>query len=373
MSAAGSLKLGGYTIKARGKSLWLFPALIATFFSFCQGSRSKEELMRRQAAPSPPLSSELSWEREAVSARLPHEVRAWTRSDKPRIVTAQNIFEYMDGAGELYIGYRFLLLDVYDYTSTDLDDILVEIYWMGSSDDAFGLLSNDWGGEAVDLGTPAARSGSSIAPGTRALYGAGLLRIWSGNLYARVMAYRDSEAARSAVLDIGRSIVAGRESPAEPALLKLLPTVIQPGFRLRADRLCYFRSHLVLNSVYFLSTGNILDLGLKAEAVTAPYEAPAGARTRTSFRALLIRYSGDREARAALSHFLEVYVPEKTKGAPTGRAADSGIIRIEDGWMGYRLNSASLGLVFECPGPEVARSFLNQALKDASKAEAVHE
>src|SRR3974377_2078209 len=112
----------------------------------CHGSRGKEELMSHEGDLIPALSREFSQERDSVETKLPRKVGVWTRSDKPRIITSRSIFDYMDGAGELYIGYRFRLLDVYDYSSADQDDILVEIYWMETSDDAFGLLSNDWGG-----------------------------------------------------------------------------------------------------------------------------------------------------------------------------------------------------------------------------------
>jgi hypothetical protein len=57
----------------------------------------------------------------------------------------------MNGAGELYIGYRFRHLDVYEYTSGSEENILVELYYMETPDDAFGLLSLDWGGESVTL------------------------------------------------------------------------------------------------------------------------------------------------------------------------------------------------------------------------------
>ncbi len=328
--------------------------------------------MSREAGSPPGLAAEFSQERESLATRIPHKVGAWTRSEKPRIVTAKTIFDYMDGAGELYLGYRFRLLDVYDYSSTDQDDILVEIYWMETSDDAFGLLSNDWGGEAVDLAPSGSRQDKSAAsPRGRALYGAGLLRIWSDNIYARIMAYQAGEASKDAVLDIGRSIVSGRRVSQEPALLRLLPREVSPSFHQRADRLCYFRSHLVLNSVYFLSTGNILNLGQKTEAVTVPYEVEQ--RKRASIRALLIRYAGESEARSSLRHFLEIYVPEKTKGAAPGVSADDGVLKIEDGWMGYQMRNAFLALVFECPNAETANSYLKQALSSENKAEAVHE
>jgi IS5 family transposase len=56
----------------------------------------------------------------------------------------------MDGAGEIYLGYRFKRLEVQPYGSADQGEILVELYWMESSDDAYGLLSGDWGGEILE-------------------------------------------------------------------------------------------------------------------------------------------------------------------------------------------------------------------------------
>ncbi len=38
---------------------------------------------------------------------LPKTVEVWKRPDSPKVVDASNIFQYMDGAGELYLGYRF--------------------------------------------------------------------------------------------------------------------------------------------------------------------------------------------------------------------------------------------------------------------------
>ena len=85
-------------------------------------------------------------------------------------------------AGELYLAYRFDHLDVFEYKAADasLGTILVELYSMKTPDDAFGLLSNDWGGEvaAFEQGPPPTAASAAV-PQHRALYGAGLLRIWN--------------------------------------------------------------------------------------------------------------------------------------------------------------------------------------------------
>lgn len=67
------------------------------------------------------LKGEIS-EMKTHTIDLPKTTGAWTRTDSPRIVTSQNIFDYMNGAGELYIGYRFEHLEVYEYTSENHDN-----------------------------------------------------------------------------------------------------------------------------------------------------------------------------------------------------------------------------------------------------------
>jgi len=133
----------------------------------------------------------------ATTEALPAAIGAWTRAGEAKRVGAGAIFDYMDGAGELYLAYRFDHLEVVEYRAGEGDEILVELYRMRGADDAFGLLSGDWGGEPVALG-PAAPDGRP-----RALYGAGLLRLAAGGTYARVMATRETPASREAVLALG--------------------------------------------------------------------------------------------------------------------------------------------------------------------------
>ncbi len=303
---------------------------------------------------------------------LPRTVGGWTLTGAPRTITSKSIFDYMDGAGELYIGYRFKHLDVFEYSSPDEDQILVELYWMEDSDDAFGLISGDWGGEPADLGQePAARGARDPWQGKRALYGSGLLRIWSGDLYARVMAYQETPRSKAAVMELGRVILSKRRSSAPPSLLSALPSTGDAGFRLRIDRVCYFRSHLVLNSVYFLSTGNILELDHSAEAVTATYSATDTTGSH-NVQLILIRYRDSDTARGGLLHFARTYLPEKKVPAGPSTYEGSQFWRIEDGWLGYRQSGRTFVLVFECPSRESAGHYLDQATKNLDSLETRH-
>ncbi|UCE41465.1 MAG: hypothetical protein JSV17_00285 [Candidatus Aminicenantes bacterium] len=282
---------------------------------------------------------------------LPKTVGLWTRPDSPRVVTAENIFDYMNGAGELYLGYRFDRLDVYVYKAETQKEILVELYFMKSSDDAFGLLSLDWGGETVghDSDWP------------RALYGDGLLRLWSENIYARVMATQETPESREAVLSIGQAIIKGRKNLPGPNLMKKLKNEFSPDWGLRQDRASFFRTHLVLNSLFYLSHQNILDLDVACEAVRAEYErrTQSGGRTRITF--LWVNYPDPERAQTALSKFHQAYLPEHDFAVKSGSFEKvQNIYAVEDGWMAYVFQDKSIAFVFECPDQETTRAILDQ-------------
>lgn len=283
---------------------------------------------------------------------LPKNIAQWTRPDQPRLINQQNIFKYMNGAGELYLSYRFKAMQVFDYTANDGSNILTEIYQMQDSDDAFGLLSQDWGGEPLSL------DGSQPGEFAQALYGAGLLRIWSGDLYVRILASKETPQSKEAVISLGRLITQGRPSPPPPKLLSLLPQPELPEWRMRKDRLSFFRSYLVLNSAYYLSHENILNLNHTCSAVLVPYELPGSAPPKR-IHFLLVRYENPAAARHAMQVFVEQYLPDQAgrlQGDPLG--GQTGLAKIEDGWLACRLNREYLMIAFGAPDQEIVRRLI---------------
>jgi len=301
---------------------------------------------------------------------LPKQVGNWKLSEGPRRIEPKAIFDYMDGGGELYLGYRFRYLDVYDYRDATDAQILVEVYHMETSDDAFGLLSLDSDGESVAFGQAGPPSG-------RGIYGAGLLRLWSGDIFARVLAEKESQESRDAVIQLGSAVTKGRAQTAEPAFLKILPSEIA-GYQLNGKQVSYFRSYLVLNSIYFVSTQNLLKLDLKTEAATASYRS-AGAEQPKSVRLLEIRYDAPGSAAAALRSFLQSYLPEhncKGSGKPaggSGAGAGTGTCLVEDGWVGYRAVGRTVILGFQLPSEQAALLCLDQATEQLKNWEKSHE
>jgi hypothetical protein len=310
-----------------------------------------------------------------LPVELPRQAGPWARTGTPRLVTEKTIFDYMDGAGELYLAYRFDHLDVYEYSAPDksLGAITVELYWMKSADDAFGLLSTDWGGEAIVLREPIGdRSGTASGPTTRpaadtypavpshtALYGGGLLRFWSGNLYGRVMATRESPRARAQVLALALLIVGSRPGGDHPPeILSKIPARLSGGLALRPDRTCFFRSHLVLNSMYYVAPGDILGLGPAVDAATTEYrpEAP-GARP---VRLVQARYPSARAAALALKSFLGSYV--SSPGVPAAARSGAGRAQAEGGWAGWAARDRWLAIVLDAPDRNAAEDLATAAL-----------
>lgn len=308
------------------------------------------------------IHGEATGKMKASKFDLPKTVGVWNRPDSPRLINAANIFKYMNGAGELYLGYRFRHLEVFDYTSADQGNILVEVYYMESPDDAFGLLSLDWGGEPVSFGgTPAATSNQYFTASARALYGGGLLRLWADCIYSRIMAERETPASKEAVLALGKAIATGTREPPEPAIVKLLALEIDAGWKLRVDRLSFFRSYLVLNSIYYLSHENILDFDLSAEAVSAPYQTIAGPGDPERSQFLLVQYENPERARQALNRFHDAYLPgDKEKIAAETAADGARLFKLEDGWLAYKRIGKHIAIVFESPDPESARAILQK-------------
>jgi hypothetical protein len=313
---------------------------------------------------------------EANKVNLPKSVGNWTRTDTPREINSENIFAYMNGAGELYLAYRFQHLDVFEYTSDNQNNILVELYYMETSDDAFGLLSLDWGGEPVFYEESAANTSNQppAAPPLRALYGAGLLRIWSDNIYARVLANRETLASKQTVLTLGRLIAANRKRPPEPELFRRPLKRIGSAWELRKDRMSFFRSYLVLNSIYYLSDKDILDLDLSAEAVMAPYENVSSATDPKRCQFLMVKYEDEKRALKALNHFLNTYLPEYRQGDTVNSTnATPMLFELEDGWLGYNLIGNYVVIVFECPDQESVGTIIEKTESNLMKKGKDHE
>ncbi len=220
---------------------------------------------------------------------LPQELNGWTAGAEDQIFGRDTIFDYMDGAGEIYLAFDFQFLFVREYAKPDAPSIIAEIYQMGSSEDAFGVFTQDMDGEAADVGQ-------------EAIYGAGLLRFWKDTVFVRILADKETPEAKAVIMKMGDSIA--RAIPKEgkrPELLTALPTE-----GLKSHSLRYFHTLISLNVHYYLANVNILNLSPETQVVMGRYEKD-GARASV----LLVSYPSAARAFDVCGRFAQMFLLER--------------------------------------------------------------
>jgi hypothetical protein len=214
----------------------------------------------------------------------------WKWDGKEIQYNSRNLFDYIDGAAELYLAYGFQNLTVRRFEKSSQPPIAVEIYEMASSEDAYGLFSFERQGEAIGIGQGSEFEG-------------GLLRFWKGKYF--VSAYADGEGleGESAILKLGRA--AADSIPAMGPEPKLVGFVPGQDLGLVDKSVRYLKSHVLLNQLFFIAHQNILSLSRETEAVLAQY-----VRDKKKSELLLVRYPDSKEAGDAYQGFMKAYLPD---------------------------------------------------------------
>jgi hypothetical protein len=220
---------------------------------------------------------------------LPPEVSGWKTGREDQVFTRDNIFDYMNGGGEIYLAYDFQFVFVREYVRDDAPSIVAEIYQMSSSKDAFGVYTHDTDGDEVELGQGA-------------IYAAGLLRFWKDKIFVRIMADRETPEAKAVIMQLGTTIVRAISQDGEkPNLLRALPSE-----GLRPKSLRYFHTLISLNAHYYLANVNILNLSPETQVAIARYE-----KEGSQARLLLVEYPTVERAVGAHGRFVEMFLLER--------------------------------------------------------------
>lgn len=221
---------------------------------------------------------------------LPAEFEGWKWDEKEMKYDSRALFDYMDGAAELYLAYGFQNLTVRRFEKSNQSPVTIELYEMDSSEDAYGAFSFERQDEAIGIG-----QGSE--------FGGGLLRFWKGRYFVSIYADGEGVDVQSAILKLGR-IAADSISATgpEPRLVGFIPG---KALGLVNKSVRYLKSHVLLNQRFFIAHQNILNLSRKTEAVLAQY-----VQDKLKAQLLLIRYPGLKEARDAYQSFMKAYLPE---------------------------------------------------------------
>lgn len=142
------------------------------------------------------------------------EIKTWNQTEKAQTYFPESLFEYINGAAEVYLSYEFKELIVAQYKLQDAaHNISIEIYDMGNSINAFGIYSAERFPENqfVDIGLQGYQE-------------EGALNFFGGRYYVKLLCF-DCEAQSGDILtNFAKEIVkrSGNIS-AFPALLSVFP------------------------------------------------------------------------------------------------------------------------------------------------------
>jgi hypothetical protein len=138
-------------------------------------------------------------------------VEGWTRTGEIQVHDAGNLWEYIDGAADLFVSYGVRDCRTADLTSGALT-VTVDLYDMGAPLNAFGVFEREASGESVDVEDAVA---ALVSPPYLAL----LLR---GSTYAKVNAFEGEltmETGRDLLRALARALPGESTLPQELGLL----------------------------------------------------------------------------------------------------------------------------------------------------------
>jgi len=263
-----------------------------------------------------------------LSSFLPRDIQGWKAEEEDQSYDPQTIFDYIDGAGEVYRSYNFKELLVRHFRKKDNPEIIVDFFVMSSSKDAFGVFTHDLEGEEAGIG-----QGST--------YQGGLLSFWKGPFFVSIYAEEETEETREVLFHLGKAVAFSiKEEGEKPDLLALLPAKY-----VNDKSIHYFHNHMILNYHFFVSDENILLLDQQTEAVLG-----AGYEKGEEFYVLVIRYPEGRKASQAYGNFTSTYMPD---------AVEPGLVQTEDmKWTAARIKEDLLIVIFNASSDTSAREMI---------------
>ena len=256
---------------------------------------------------------------EGATFRFP-EVAQWKLSDDVQIFSPETLYEYIDGAGDLYLSFDFEELHVAEYLNDKKASITVEVYRHKTAYDAFGIYSQERlpNAEALDMGAQGYADKD-------------ILNFVTRNYYVKINGYKLEDQA---VLTLFAKKVAESlgEKGTLPPILSLFP-----------------REGKVKNSEKFISR-NFLGYSFLRSSFTADYEL-AGKK----FKMFIIECGDKKKCADMVGRYLQ------ETGSPAKEVAE-GILTLSDphhGKVGICWKEEKIGGVLELDDPSIRLKYLN--------------
>ncbi len=161
---------------------------------------------------------------------FPETIGDWVRQDTSITYDRETIFDYINGAGEVYRSYAFSHVLVDRYEKSGGQAVTVEVFDMGNPEDAFGVFSYAREQEEEGIGAGYERKGS-------------VLCFWQDRFYVCIAAEQRDADPEAVLGEVAQGISETLPAPGpRPALMTALPS---EGLVPFSDR--FFHTHQSLN------------------------------------------------------------------------------------------------------------------------------
>ncbi len=261
---------------------------------------------------------------------LPLSIQGWQSAEKDRYYNSETLYNYINGGAELYISYGFKEVISRTYSKPGQPNLTVEIFDMVEAKNAFGVFSHVR--EDVDY---------SYGQGCQVYEG--VIMFWKNQYFVSVVSDDETESSMSAIRKLAEDIDNLIKGEGQlPEILMLLPVT-----GLVEESILYFFHPAWLNSFYYISDENILNINEKTDGILAKYGDP-----ENRCYLLIIEYPTIADARVAFKSFSENYSKE---------IQTSATVEIEDGsWMACKTMNKILVGVFNAGSKTQALELMNQ-------------
>ena len=202
------------------------------------------------------------------------EIPGWTLTIDSTVYSPKNLWDFIDGAAEMYITYGFIDLTTGTYTAPDSLEVRIEAYRHATPTLAFGIYAAE---RKPDY--------HFIEVGTQGYEQEGVLNFLSGEYYLKLSTHGKGERAAAALRSIAENVAQHLGRP-----------------RIWPEGLRHLPEQRQANSEGYIPQ-NLLGYAFLANAFTALYE--------NEFLLFVIEYRTDGEASEAVGRYRQI-VPDAT-------------------------------------------------------------
>lgn len=141
------------------------------------------------------------------------EVAGWKQSGEIQTFSPKTLYEYIDGAADLYLMYDFQALKVAEYQNEKKGSVTVEVYFHKTPIHAFGIYSQERLPDA-----------SFINTGAQGYVESNVLNFLTGPYYVKISSYNTGAEDREILLTFAKKVAEGLgEKGSLPSILSAFP------------------------------------------------------------------------------------------------------------------------------------------------------